>query len=279
MKSLNLIALFAALAACTPETTTPVEVDPPKVIPDPIALGSNTQYKGLVSTGLVTSSHAENELIQVTLDGHFVSARRNSALDGSGFLAAASQASFFPALVNSSAIISQESESGNTLVSLVALGSSTPPNDGEGARVTRLEGANLPQAGTASFEGGYAGVYNTSFISIIYGDATLTADFENATIDGVISNRREITATGGPWTPYLDIVLAPSDIDATGAFSGAVSGGAVDGTGTTTAGGTYTGLIGGTTGNEVAGALEISTTFGTLNINETGVFLAEQTDP
>ncbi|MBV1868470.1 MAG: hypothetical protein KUG69_11285 [Marinosulfonomonas sp.] len=154
------------------------------------------------------------------------------------------------------------------------------------ASYARVSGGTMPTTGSATFTGDYAGGMGASNISafIITGDVSLSADFGASTISGNITNRvggQNIVVPGA--SSFEDVALGATAIGADGSFSGATTGGqfadlSIVGA-VTSNNGTYDGLIGGATGSEAAGAINLLINYdngGTVrNTTEVGVFIAE----
>jgi len=151
-----------------------------------------------------------------------------------------------------------------------------------GANYARVSGGTMPTTGTGTFTGDYAGGMGASNVSafIITGDVALSADFGASTISGSITNRvGKVNILGTP-NNFADVDLGSTAIGADGAFSGTATGGEFVPFGTVTSNtSTYQGLIGGATGTEAAGAVNLLINYdagGTIrNTTEVGVFIAE----
>jgi hypothetical protein len=148
---------------------------------------------------------------------------------------------------------------------------------------SRIGATDLPNSGSATFTGTYAGVLNSPSGSVIFyervglirGDATLTADFDAATISGRITDR--IDSRGITYNP-LD--LTQSGIDPTdGSFGASTSGGLSTQPGYISASGSYEGLIVGAQGQETVGGVTLEhgvNSTGLLPYVEMGGFVASR---
>lgn len=141
--------------------------------------------------------------------------------------------------------------------------------------VERLGDTTLPMSGKAAFSGGYNGISNGMFL--VTGDAELTANFNQGTIRGAITNRQ--LSDGQNVFDTLsagDLRLDKTSIDANGAFAGTTSQGDITSEGgtLTSLGGNYHGMITGGKGGRLGGALTTDFTLGEETLHEVGVFLA-----
>ena len=153
-----------------------------------------------------------------------------------------------------------------------------------GANYARVSAGTMPTTGTGTFTGDYAGGMGASSVSayIITGDVTLNADFKKSTIFGSITNRNGWLNIDpqAPTESFVKVDLELTDIMPDGTFAGTATGGEFANRGTVTSNtSTYVGLIGGATGTEAAGAVNLLITYddaGTIhNTTEVGVFIAE----
>lgn len=179
-----------------------------------------------------------------------------------------------------------ESETDGSRAVLVGL-----DNSGDttlGTTVARLTETNLPTSGTATFAGDYVagvqpGSLTTSPRLLITGDATLTANFENDRISGMITNRRLLdNATMDPvaWATVDDLELQDAQIDPTGTYFGQLSEGSIvllqgGNQRADRLDGTYQGVVAGQDATENVGAVSMEHEFqGLGTYYETGVFAA-----
>lgn len=155
----------------------------------------------------------------------------------------------------------------------------------------RSDDTEAPSSGTVAYAGDYAGVLrlyagdpatSNDVSRLINGTATLTANFSNDTISGVISNR-VLKQTGTNGTDFSNILtnvtLNSAAIDSNGAYSGTTIGGEINPGVSTwyTATGTFGGLIVGPTGRETVGGTRIlhAGSGGGGTYIEYGAFIAE----
>ena len=161
--------------------------------------------------------------------------------------------------------------------------------NGVGAAISGVEygsrgDTELPAGGSAKFNGSYNGLFqqrsNQNVVYLTSGDATLNANFDAGTISGKVSNRAFHNLVNGNQiggTALYDFVLDPTSIGGTGEFSGTVTGGyVIDGSASAGSNGAFAGLIGGASGNEVAGAVSMDYTQGAFNHKEVGGFVAKK---
>ncbi len=151
----------------------------------------------------------------------------------------------------------------------------------------------LPVGGGATYTtqgqtaGGYRATYGSSTAGIngsvnggliaITGDPSLTANFNNSTISGMITNRTSLLSDGSTPDTFADVTLSNTAITNTGTFNGNASGGANGTQPTSTAGtGTYEGLFGGTNSDSITGALLLTYTVGADTFSEVGVFTGKR---
>lgn len=146
-----------------------------------------------------------------------------------------------------------------------------------GATIERFGEAEVPVTGAATFTGDYAGIVATRVGArdelhfLANGDATLTADFADNTVDGRITNRSLRRENNELVPPTIaDITLNATTLDDNIRFSGFATGGGIDGR--STSNGAYIGSING----DAAEALGIVTLehegFGGPSITEWGIF-------
>lgn len=174
------------------------------------------------------------------------------------------------------------SQTDNSLVYIAATNSAAAPF---GFTVfARLTETALPTAGSATFTGDYAGIFRQSFVtpvndvtSRVRGDVSLDANFDTATISGSITNRQLYDLNGvlNVGSPVSDISMTVGSINATGGFSGNMTGGGITNGLWLPAYGNYQGLISGPTAGEIVGGVFVShSTNGAIAYQETGGFLA-----
>jgi len=149
-----------------------------------------------------------------------------------------------------------------------------------GANYARVSGGTMPTTGGGTFTGSYAGGAGASNVTafIVTGDVSLTADFDASTIQGSITNRVGQQNILGNQFSFADITLNSATISGAGAYSGSATGGDMALLGSVTSQtGTFSGLIGGATGTETAGAVNTQTNYnsGSIIMTEVGVFIAE----
>lgn len=145
-----------------------------------------------------------------------------------------------------------------------------------GVHFGRLTETERPTEGTASYSGEYVAILADATDhgdeGRVLGDAMLTADFGNMSIEGTISNR---TIDGDE---FADVILESTTIDDTAAFSGTATGGryAHGSNVGTTSNGSYVGLITGANGEDLVGGLRIDHVIDGDNLIEAGVFIASE---
>lgn len=155
-----------------------------------------------------------------------------------------------------------------------------------GVNYGRSTPTSVPTTGSATYVGNYAGllvfISDDSVPVAIDGTVTLNvADFPAATIAGSITDRDLFVSSTGVENPVdLADVALTGTISADGTFSGTTTGGeSLSGFGGphTADAGTFEGIIGGATGSEVVGGLEINhRSAGALVFYEIGAFSASQ---
>ncbi len=140
-------------------------------------------------------------------------------------------------------------------------------NAGKGVRGTvikRTATLVLPTTGTASYNGSYAGIVQTTATNdsfAVSGNVNIQANFATNRVNGTITNRN----SGA--TPFAAVTLSPSTLDTSGRYAGSAS----NTLGTT---GTYAGILAGGSANQTAGVLELNTAGGVSR--ETGAFIARR---
>jgi hypothetical protein len=155
-----------------------------------------------------------------------------------------------------------------------------------GVYFSRNSDGTIPNSGSASFSGSYAGFLSTGDASHLYdlvrGDASLSVDFGAGTVSGSITNREYFDSTTDTTQPadgtLNDLTLSNGTFGSNGTYSGDATGGEISGTDTTSNGG-FVGLFGGDNGKETAGAVQIDHSENSTSSDaavETGAFVAEQ---
>ncbi len=132
----------------------------------------------------------------------------------------------------------------------------------------RIVPTSMPTTGSAAYTGDYTGFLRQNgtptndVTNRIRGSMHLTADFAANSVSGAITNRlltTIITNTPDVGNLTTNVTLGAAPIDATGAFTGATTGGILVNAATWTPPvGTYSGLISGPTGNAVVGGVSIA---------------------
>lgn len=157
----------------------------------------------------------------------------------------------------------------------------------------RSSGSELPDSGSAVFNGDYVGLFQILTPNVYYaqsfidGDVELTANFDSMEIAGSITNRRLLLMSDGTEvddapsgsvsnSSYAgDVELHAAEISANGTFNGTTTGdNYVYSVGGPTLAGTWNGMIGGEDGTEVVGTLTQLTDGGHTVWIEQGVFIA-----
>lgn len=177
----------------------------------------------------------------------------------------------------SSSILSfAETSSGGGYAAVTALAVADGFAGIAGGKFARLSDTELPDDGTATFTGKYAGyIVGTDFFKaerLLAGDVELTADFDDGEISGVISNRFNQIK---PEKTLGDMVLNATDIDDAG-FAGTTTGGAFNDGTASVSDGSYSGLFVGEDGEEIVGGVSVQHVRSGTDLVEVGVFIAEQ---
>jgi hypothetical protein len=147
-----------------------------------------------------------------------------------------------------------------------------------GTYYARLTDTELPATGTANYDGFYSGMLfleNGNFQSRVTGDVALSINFDNATIQGDITNRalRGLFNSTASLGSVDNVALLQTAIGSDGSFSGSASGGTIGNLSNDMVNGsTYEGLIAGTDGGHTVGAVRIGHTDGFQNLVERGAF-------
>ena len=273
-----LVVSIATLSACGSTTNPPTSGGLPAV---------TTNLGSTVMGGSVDPALADGTAVVISIDGAAIAGmQRDSRFDRGPFSAAVSFLGGIGGGGASSAAYSASSGPNGMSVSFVR-----NSNSDVAARYSRNSSTNLPVSGAATFNGTYMGNVNqatngnaNSTLALVTGDVALTADFDQTTIYGRISNRSHLGEFSGSVTQTVssDVILGVAPIDpVNGTFSGFATGGEY------TAGwiaplpahltttGSYQGMIGGINGTEAAGAVNLSSTYsGGIRTQETGVFIA-----
>ena len=268
MKRAILLSTLAAVTACQTTTTGPGSIN----------LQSATINSGDTVTGTVPTSTNDGDFVVVGLEAGITTVLvRQTSMDHGRFRGALVSASGTGGIYTRRVAYSGESSTGDMAASVASF-----PNR-QGAVIARLGNTAMPVSGSANYSGQYVGILNGGPVffgrSHVKGDVAMTADFSAATVSGNITNRQSYNYNPTPFNTLQDVTLNATAIDGTGAFSGTLTGGAVNGFGSSidTSSG-YSGLIGGATGNQVAGSMNLTRTYGGFSGNqiiEIGVFLGE----
>ncbi len=180
----------------------------------------------------------------------------------------------------------KSTQGAQNIISATVIGSSSNSAAGFGQKAIyqRDTQSVLPITGSGTYSGLYRGVIGADGQSLdghtagaqlaITGNAALTANFTQQTIGGTIGNRQALLPGGTTGFTLDDVVLATSPIDGNGGFGNTATGGAASGLAVpvSTSNGRYDGLIGGTNGTGIAGALQIDHLISGTAFTETGVF-------
>lgn len=169
----------------------------------------------------------------------------------------------------------------------------------------RLVDTELPTEGTAIYSGKYVGFSGVGTeggpqlpIAAIKGDVGLNVDFAAESVGGSITERLLVytvdrdtgeTRFGGP---LQDVTLNTAVLNSNGTFTGTATGGTVTSLAEDTnieiltpTSGTYAGILGGATGNEAVGGVQLTTIYKRVNGDpqdpnlsriESGLFHADQ---
>ena len=267
-----LLSTLAAVTACQTTTTGPGSIN----------LQRATDTAGHAMTGTVPASANDGDTITMTLDGSLVNTSsdqftRQTSADHGWFRAAQTIHPSPGGLYITRNAYSGESSTGAMTATVVS------SFGRRGATFARLGNTAMPASGSANYSGQYVGILEGGPVFFarrsVTGDVAMTADFSAATVSGNITNRQSYNYNATPFNTLQDVTLNATAIDGTGAFSGTLTGGAVNGFGSSidTSSG-YSGLIGGATGNQVAGSMNLTRTYGGFSGNqiiEIGVFLGE----
>ncbi len=261
MKKTAILISLAALTACTdfPAPTT--------------NLAPATGTAGVTIGGAVLASAHDGTAFDVTIDGTAYTVTRDSSLDHGVFRAGknTSGAGFL--------VLALDGKTSNGAMTASVAAQSIGGSQSQGAAFSRINNTAMPTVGSANFSGQYVGNIQFGRTFMVTGNADLSADFGASTISGSISDRKMLFANGSLYSHMQNATLDTTAIDGTGAFSGTVTGGAVSSFGSTTdVSSGYSGLIGGSTGNQVAGAVQIDKVYtGISGVHgiEIGVFLGE----
>jgi len=156
---------------------------------------------------------------------------------------------------------------------------------GYASNYERINTTTPPTSGTATAEGDYISllVNKTTGLPIgnngIVGDASLSANFSDGTIEGSVTDRRYVnmlTGTQIVGSSVEDLIYEETSISSTGRFSGTATDGELTAVGTAyvTSDGAYEGLVAGTDGSEIVGASILTQTAGMNERLEVGSFAA-----
>ncbi len=159
-------------------------------------------------------------------------------------------------------------------------------NDKAGGVFGRNVETKLPTTGAARFTGDYKALVIREFRTpnqyvnfLINGDSTIDVDLDKSTVSGSITNRvfsnglnDTIARTG---RNIADVTLNNATLNSDGSFSGTTTGGRFNANPNWTAEvGVFGGVVGGKTGEEAVGGVQISHGSSGTTYEERGVFLA-----
>ena len=150
----------------------------------------------------------------------------------------------------------------------------------------RIGETDLPTTGSASFSGDYVGML--TFLNTggtvegvgFTGEVLVNVDFENALVDGAITDRALVTLTDlMPLddSSVADLMLTESELEADGSFGGIPTGGEFTVDGDVSSIGPiagFEGLIAGTDATEAVGGVFVPHSFDGDNFVEVGAFAA-----
>ena len=280
---------FLLIAGCGGASTSPANV--------PIA-GTKPPVTHVVGLDLARSYDAATNTVTVTLDGQDIvlsaDAFRSQTgiIDIEAFSDGLWDTGSLPEFVAYRMISSsgQTSAKLNIRTSVANVpGYSTISDASFGSRYARHTNTEIPSSGTATMHGRYIGALSDDRLIpanahanahlAIYGDVELTVDFAEESISGLISNRQvfEQSVPEFETTIVDDLVLTKTDIANDGSYSAATSGGRHRPSATTSATGTYTGIISGAYATETAGAVAVlhQNPGSTSRLWEHGVYVAQ----
>jgi len=279
-----ILIAVAGLSACGGSTTS---VGPPPTTPIPggVAGTAGGSTVPLTETGTVTVHNLNGgDTVEMTIGGTPITGLVRDTTYDKGVLKAFIQSEVEP--VTSSTLSNREaghsgvSSTGAMSASVMNTDSSSIEAGGilRGANYARVSAGTMPTTGTGTFTGSYAGGAGSPTVSafIVTGDVSLTANF-GGSIQGSITNRVGQQNIAGAQHVFENITLNAATISGAGVYSGSTTGGEFTPLGAVASqSGTFSGLIGGATGTETAGAVNIQTTYGSgVILTEVGVFIAE----
>ena len=283
-----ILIAVAGLSACG-GSDTPVGPTPTTPIAGNVAGTAGGSTVSLTETGTVTVHNLNGgDTVEMTIGGTPITGLVRDTTYDKGVLKAFIQSAVEP--ITSSTLSNREaghsgvSSTGAMSASVMNTDFTSAGGIQRGANYARVSGGTMPTTGGGTFTGDYAGGMGASNVTalVVTGDVTLNADFGASTISGTISGRHgwaniNPAALNGA---FEDVILGSTPIGADGAFSGTATGGEFVPFGTVTSNtSTYQGLIGGATGTEAAGAVNLLINYdagGTIrNTTEVGVFIAE----
>lgn len=277
LKRLTIIFACAGLSGCGAGITT---ASPPLAVITPAPITTGPGGSGLGGSVLSTSTNGLPVTSVTHSGGTPFGSVVKTANGGSSFGFArdpgATATEFNVVAFSDDGKLSQGAAN---IVSATIIGSSTGFGAGFGQRAiySRDTPSLLPTSGGATFTGEYYGTIGADGVSynagtagalaVVTGAASLTANFGSSNITtGSITGRTLVQTSGaaGAAMPNATVNLGSSAINANGLFAGSATGGAYSGT--------YKGLIGGTNGTGMAGALSIIDG----PFTEVGVFTAQR---
>lgn len=222
---------------------------------------------------------SENASVQLNGDGTKIIVDANGTTTALDVGSAATVGSFDGGYEESGAeyTLAYVSESATSRASVLAYRAGGGPSTS--AHFRRTQTIDAPTSGTAITTGDYVGVLsaNGSPVATVTGDARMVANFGAGTIRGRVTNRQLTSpVTGNPAGvgSMANISLEETTLTANGRFDGTASGGEYTGGGSTAVNtsASYSGLVAGTNGSEVVGAVSIDSTISGTALNETGAF-------
>ena len=248
-KPILVLTALAALAACGGSGTPATE--------EPTTRTADAFHADVISTSTPST---------ITVDYSQATDQFTFAADGTGINGLVRQETYDNGMVRGFVDSGQDvfayayrSDDGQVAV----IGGDAPYFNFRGATIERLSEVEVPLTGAATFTGDYAGMFGEQVLTgntegvrfLVNGDVTITAEFADNTVAGLITNRAFRGENNSERAfPVEDVTLESATLDDDLRFSGVATGGGVNGG--TTSNNTFIGSINGDA-EEVLGIVTI----------------------
>lgn len=233
-----------------------------EIAADPVTSSGVTKSIGNIPPEVIITYDEHANRYKVTTDGSSLVLDRNSVRGG-----------FEYTNPTGTIILAQKSVSKDAFV--LAIASRYTELNFIGVKYGRNSATELPTSGIVTYSGRYMGLMGDASVRVgevlVYGDLSVSVDFENMEISGEIINRDSVNVS----SDFADVILAPTNLDSSAEFSGTPTGGTITdrGRGGILSTGEYAGLIAGANGEEIVIGIVIEYELDGVRQLETGGFV------